>query len=82
MKRSTNAFTLLELLAVITVIAILVGLTLTALSSVQSSARATQCSSNLRQAYLAFSGYLHLHEMERAARLGFRGAHTHQQLVA
>ena len=29
---------------------------------------------------LAFPGYLHLHEMERSARFGFRGAQAHQQL--
>ncbi len=55
MRRS--AFTLVELLVVIAVLAVLAGLLLPVLWRVREGARQTQCTSNLRQIALAFQQY-------------------------
>ena len=53
----SGAFTLVEMLVVITVIAILATLLLPVLSRVKESARRTHCANNLRQWALAFGYY-------------------------
>ncbi len=58
MKRTTRAFTLLELLVVIAVIAILAALLLPTLNRARSAADSAGCKSNLRQLTLGVNMYV------------------------
>ena len=62
MKRPRHAFTLVELLVVIGVIAVLVGLLLPALTSARKSSDRTRCLSNLHHIAVAYQLYLDDHQ--------------------
>jgi prepilin-type N-terminal cleavage/methylation domain-containing protein/prepilin-type processing-associated H-X9-DG protein len=61
-KGEGGAFTLLELLVVIAIIAVLAGVVSYGVSHAVESARASNCTGNLRQLGIALSGYLGDHD--------------------
>lgn len=60
--RERTAFTLVELLVVISIIAILAGLLMSALAQAMSSGRSVSCISNLKQLGTALQGYASEHD--------------------
>jgi len=68
--RARSAFTLVELLVVVGIIAVLIGILLPSLSKARESARRTACLSNLRQVHQAFLMYAN--ENKERVPLGYR----------
>lgn len=56
-NQGSRAFTLVELLTVIAIVAVLAGLTLSGLGQIRASARTSKCTNNLRQIGAAFQLY-------------------------
>jgi prepilin-type N-terminal cleavage/methylation domain-containing protein len=68
-KISRHAFTLIELLCVIAIIAIMAALLLPALTGAKAKSQRAQCLSNLRQIGIGFTSFAHDHDSKFPAQV-------------
>lgn len=81
-KTVVKAFTLVELLVVIGIIAVLISILLPALGRARASAQFVQCGSNLHQIYLSYAEYQCDYKGHLPALNGYQGWGTAQGLPA
>jgi prepilin-type N-terminal cleavage/methylation domain-containing protein len=77
--KSRTAFTLVELLVVIGIIAVLIGILMPALSKAREQAKRTQCLSNMRQIHIAY--VLYAQANHDYAPVGFGGNKQYNYLI-
>ena len=79
-QRNRRAFTLVELLVVVAIIAVLVSMLLPAMRRVWEQARSVQCQSNIRQVGLALNLYANAHDGVIPAPSHYKRSSTGTQL--
>jgi prepilin-type N-terminal cleavage/methylation domain-containing protein/prepilin-type processing-associated H-X9-DG protein len=82
MYQQRKAFTLVEMLVVIGIIAILIAVLMPALNKARAMAQAVQCGSNLHQIYLSYCEYQVEYKGYYPALSGYQGWGTAQGLPA
>ena len=81
-RRRRRGFTLIELLVVISIIGILVGLLLPAISAAREAGRRAQCQSNMHNIMLGILGYVNKSKRLPAGGRVLRGCHDAHQLTS